>query len=394
MELKEKLAAEVKAANALIGGDMTPEQVEELAQHVSAAEQIKSEMDVRAKAGDVLSKLEGMEAGKVEQRAARSLGDHFVKSAGDRVGALGMRGGAVAVPEFKAGTNMLKPASTEGFTTQWDTNVVAEKRQRLVVADLLSASNLTNADSVAYLVEQPRVGDLAAVAEGATKPKISYGDPLLKRETLTKLAGIITVSDELIEDLGFLKNEIDNRLVYDLQAVEEKQLLAGDGSGANLTGLLNREGVQKKTAASPEENADAVFQAMTLISNATDLVADGIVMNPADYESFRLAKDANKQYYGGGYFAGQYGNGGVALNPNIWGLNTVVTPAIEKGKCLVGAFRLGASLYRKGGIRLEATNSHEGQFADNLVTIRAEGRIALAVRYPAAFVELTLGAGA
>ena len=47
-------------------------------------------------------------------------------------------------------------------------------------------------------------------------------------------------------------------------------------------------------------------------------------------------------------------------------------------------------MYRKGGVRVEATNTHADNFTNNKVTVRAEERVALAVRYPAAFVKVGL----
>jgi len=212
-------------------------------------------------------------------------------------------------------------------------------------------------------------------------------------DALKKIAGWIDLTDEFIEDLGFLKSEIDTRLLYQLTMFEEAQLLSGNGTGQNLLGIRNRSGVQVQAApTAAADNADAVFQAMTKVSTATSLTADALVIHPLDYQEFRLSKDGNGQYFGGGYFQGQYGNGSVLENPNLWGLRTVVTTAATQGEVLLGAFRIGATVYRKGGVRVEATNTHADNFTNNKVTIRAEERVALAVRYPAAFVKVGLAA--
>ena len=46
---------------------------------------------------------------------------------------------------------------------------------------------------------------------------------------------------------------------------------------------------------------------------------------------------------------------------------------------------------RKGGLRVEASNSHSTFFQENKVAIRAEERLALAVYRPAAFAVADLG---
>ena len=53
------------------------------------------------------------------------------------------------------------------------------------------------------------------------------------------------------------------------------------------------------------------------------------------------------------------------------------------------AFGQAAQVFRKGGIRVEASNSHSDFFIKNLVAIRAEERLALAVYRPGAFGEVT-----
>jgi len=158
-----------------------------------------------------------------------------------------------------------------------------------------------------------------------------------------------------------------------------------------VLGILRRAGIQTETGATILDNADAAFRAITKVSTGSGLDADGIVINPVDYQTFRLKKDANLQYYGGGFFAAEYGNGTLTAQPPLWGMRTVVTPAITAGTVLVGAFSQAATVYRKGGVRVESTNSHASDFTSNLVTVRAEERIALAVRRPAGFVKLTLG---
>ena len=102
-------------------------------------------------------------------------------------------------------------------------------------------------------------------------------------------------------------------------------------------------------------------------------------------------KDANKQYLAGGPFYGPYGNGnGPAEEPPLWGLRVVPTQAIAKGTMVIGAFKLGGSVIRKGGRVVDVTNSDGDDFDKGLIAFRPSERIALAVRYPAAFVKLSI----
>lgn len=340
----------------------------------------------------------------VAAKSAPTLGDHFVKSVGDSLLDLRSRpGSTVTVPEFRAEGDgegdTVATVTTAGdaltpILTDYDRTIVKPKRQRPVIADLLGTGTVSG-NAISYFVEGADYGDFATVAEGATKPQLSFDNPSAVTDPIRKIAGWIKVTDEFLEDLPFLKSEIDNRLMYKLAMFEEAQLFRGDGAGTNIQGLLNRDGVQLETATDADDLPDAIFRAITKVSTATDLTADGIVINPADYQNMRLMRDGNGQYYGGGFFTGPYGNGGFSAFQPIWGLTPVVSPVAEVGKPVVGAFGLGATVYRKGGVRVAATSSNQDDFINNLVTIRAEERIGLAVRVPAAFVKVeTAEAGA
>lgn len=366
--------------------------------HAERRERMREEVNASQRPGATGSGVLG--SSEPSERPARTLGEHFASAVGDRIATARAEGSrfTVSAPEFhNAATDVQVTGGSSGdlgaVLTQVDTNIVTGFRRRLTVADLLSPGTLTG-QAITYFVEGALEGDFATVAENGQKPQLHFVNPTPVTEALAKIAGFIKESDEMIEDLPFLVSAINTRLLYQLGLVEENQLLSGNGTGTNLRGLLNRSGVQVLGATTDPAagNPDQLFKALTAVSTATGLDADGIVINPADYQNLRLMKDANDQYFGGGFFQGQYGNNGVEEQPPLWGRRTVVTPAIAAGTVLVGAFQAAATVYRKGGVRVEATNSNEDDFTNNRVTIRAEERVALAVRKPTAFVKVTLGA--
>jgi hypothetical protein len=107
-------------------------------------------------------------------------------------------------------------------------------------------------------------------------------------------------------------------------------------------------------------------------------------MNPTDWLVVQLLKASDGTYIGDAPFM-------RPVAPTLWGLPVAVTPAMAAGVALVGAFRSASQTFRKGGIRVAATNSHQDFFVKNLVAIRAEERLALAVYRPGAFGEVTRG---
>ena len=402
MNLKDKLAALKKEAESIMpkvaeGDAEAMKRAAELADEIEDVEEkIKAADEFAAKVkgiGSIGSKQPG---GKVE---AKSLGQFTA----DRVKAKGLTStekfGFTNLGTFTGSkadaTPMVSPSDVTSALADVQERLYEVPRRRLMIADLLGQETTTRS-AVTYFVESATVnGAAASVAENGKKPLVSFGNPDPVTENVRKLAAVLKESDEMLDDLPWLASAIDNRGIYLVQLLEEDQLLNGDGAGNNLNGILNRTGLGSEQTATGEANcADAIFRAINKVAQDSPFTADGIVINPADYQTLRLAKDSNNQYYGGGFFAGQYGNGGVAEQPPIWGLRTVVTPAIAAGTVLVGAFQQGASVIRRKGLTIDIANQNEDDYIYNRIAVRIEERLALAVRYPAAFCKVSVTAAA
>lgn len=407
MNLKTQRAAALSTAQELIDGakaagrDLTAEEKSTVEAKFSEVEGFDTQIKAAADSDALMKRLGsyGDVAGDGDREAkgaAKSLGEHFVKSVGteglSRVKTIS--GATVAAPSWApsakaAGDTQGTPEVLAPWLTDMDRTIVRAFR-RPVISDLLGTGTLTG-NAVTYLVEGGVEGGFETVAPGGLKPHFHLTDPTTRTDALKKIAGVLSFTDEMVEDAAFWVSEINQRGLYLLALAEENQLLTGSGTGNNILGLLNR-GIQTEASEAAADNADAVFRALTKVQTATGLSADGIAVNPLDYQNFRLSKDANGQYFGGGLFTGQYGNGGIQEQPGLWGQRTVVSAAVPAGTAIVGAFNAAATVYRKGGVRVESTNSHADDFDHNLIRTRIEERVALAVRNPAAFVNVSLSA--
>jgi HK97 family phage major capsid protein len=405
MNLHAQRAAAIKSARAILDGakadgdrDLTADEQQTVNDHLAEVK----DLDVKIKGQELVKSVMSLGGGDPEEdpdgekpTGAKSLGEHFAATVkADGFARLkSISGFTVSAPEFKAATDpQVVPGVFGQRLTDVDTTVVRAYRPGPVVADLLGSGTISG-NAVSYFVEGPVEGDFATVAELGQKPQMHFGDPTQVTDSLKKIAAWWDMSDEMVEDVPFMVSEINNRGLYMLGMAEERQLLSGDGTGTNLRGLLNRSGIQTETSAiGGEDDADALFRAMTKVQTATGLGADGIIINPTDYQRLRLSRDANGQYFGGGFFTGPYGNGGVAEQPPLWGMRTVVSSAVAAGTAVVGAFGQAATVYRKGGVRVESTNSDAGKFTSNIITTRVEERVALAVRIPSAIVRVTFTA--
>jgi HK97 family phage major capsid protein len=188
----------------------------------------------------------------------------------------------------------------------------------------------------------------------------------------------------VLSDEPQLRAIIDNELMYGLRLVEDTQILNGDGTGENLTGILNTSGIQTyswSAGAVGDLKADAIRRAATL-SFLAYYEPTGVVMHPNDWEDIELSKDANGQYL----VAVSVALGG---EPRLWRIPVVDTPAIAEGTALVGAFGTAAQLYDREQASIRISEQHADFFVRNAIVILAEQRLALAVKRPEAFVEVT-----
>ena len=341
----------------------------------TALAEVKSAVEAGEKSAEDLQGAITEKADKeVEEKAMpRTLGENFVEAI--KAQTIGKKFD-FNVPAFKAATDIqTSPAGAVDFATTFDKTVVEAARVPLVVRDLFGAENISGSTLV-YLVEGAMQGAPAVTAEGAEKPQIHFADPTPKTVSLAKVACHIKESDEYIHDYPFLASAINGRLLYELGLVEQNKL---------VTDLLATSGIQTGTYAAnatASDIADAILQAAMDVQNSSGFAADAILINPADWYALRIAKDGENRYYGGGFF-------GAQNVPNLWGINVCVSPAVAAGTIVVGAYKTCASVVQNGGVSVEAVNTNEDDFVKNLMTIRAEERLALAVRRPAGFKKLT-----
>lgn len=360
------------------------ETVEAINEAKDAIEAEKARQEAIAEKGKILSSLKSAEPKAVERDEAKTLGEYAVKN----LDLSAVRSGA----SKSAGTGFGFKAYTDAQSSQqiltYDQSVVDVASMReLAIRNLFGAETITG-NAIKYFIlgakEDNSAPSPGSVNEGAAKPQFHIVESSATA-TLQKIAGWFYETDELLEDNAFLKSAIDNRGLFELDAAVEKYL---------LTTLLATSGLGTATYAhGGSVSADDIFKAMMTIKTQSNLNADAVVINPADYQTLRLAKENSGagQYYGGGCFYGPYGQGAVNAQPGIWGLNTVITSSIASGTILVGAFKQAASVITKqgGGARIEVVTGDHDDAIYNRVTVVVEERLALATRIPAGFVKIT-----
>jgi HK97 family phage major capsid protein len=309
----------------------------------------------------------------------------FTKGSGKRSSALNLDN----VIGFRQEMEMARATLlTTGLTSyQRPPGIVLQEQQPLTIAQLFSQGE-TTAPTIRIFKETSYTNAATAVAEEGQKPEATFA--LEEADfAVRKIAVVGRVSDEMLSDFPAVRDYINARLGFMVQSKEDSELLNGDGTSNRITGVLNTGSIQTEAAAASATTIDAVHKALTKVRTVGFFEPDAIVMNPLDWQTIRLSKDSNGQYYAGGPFSGPYGVGGYSVAGFLWGKPVIETTAISQGTALAGAFRIGGQIFRRMGLTMEMTNSDASDFQYNRIAIRAEERLALVIYRPLAFATIT-----
>ena len=264
--------------------------------------------------------------------------------------------------------------STSGGPTGRPTyrdDIVPLPTRQTRVRDLLPTVKVETG-AIEYPKQTTRTNAANTVAEGALKPESAYGFTM---QTVTPkvIAHWVPASVQILEDSPQLAGIIDTELRYGLSLKEDAQLLAGDGTGENLSGLITNS-----TAYSAPFDPDGTETMIDTVAlgllqtTLADFTPTGIIMHPSDWMRIRLLKDADGKYL--------LGDPGANVPAVLFGLPVVATTSMTIDKFLVGDFQRAATLYDRWEPRVEVSTEHADFFVRNLVAIRAEERLALATK--------------
>jgi HK97 family phage major capsid protein len=253
----------------------------------------------------------------------------------------------------------------------------------LGIRDLLMPGSTTS-NAIEYPVETDNPLTIAAafVSEGAVKPQAPPLTFDLKSSPVRTLAHWQRASRQILDDVPQLMSTIDGRLRYGLAYVEEQQFLYGDGTGLNLFGIIPQATAYSAafTPTSPT-NIDTLRLAQLQASLAL-YPATGFVLHPTDWAKIELTKDAQQRYI--------VGDPQSQLSRTLWGLPVVTSFSMQVTKFLTGSFRYGAQIFDRMSMEVLISTENADDFVRNMITIRAEERLAFAVYRPAAFIYGTL----
>jgi HK97 family phage major capsid protein len=321
--------------------------------------------------------------------ARKSLADHFnespefmaLKEYGRGTARLTLKGDDAA-PFLERKTTILESSlgfqSTGVFGIDRTPGIVAEARTRLFLSDLL-----THRPTEAAVIDFVRVSQGVAVASPAAEASDKAENALALQAVSQKvqtIASWIPISRQAYMDLADLAAFLGNSLKYACDLAVELQMLSGDGTGANINGLIHQAS-SFNTGLLPGSptRIDYIATAIEQIQIARELQPTFVVVNPADWWAMRMQKNTQANYI--------LGDPSQPGPPNLWTLTPIVSPSIAAGSFLVGSSSpVAVEVRDRLEFLLEVSDSHASYFTQNLLAARGECRLALAVYRPGAFV--------
>ncbi len=259
-------------------------------------------------------------------------------------------------------------------------------RRPLTIFDLITVGD-TESDTIEYPRVTTETNNAAVVAEATATSGGSGASPesALALEKVTAvvkaISHFIPATNRALNDAGQVRTLIDNFLEHGLREKLEDQIVGGDGSGENFTGIANVSGVQAQAWAT--NILTTLRQARTKVRVTGRAKASAYLLHPNDWEDIDLLQDNEARYF--------FGGPSVLGTPRLWGLPVVECEAVTEGYGYCGDFKQ-VVLWNRAGATIQVSNSHSDFFIRGLVAILAELRAAMGILRPSAIVEADLTA--
>lgn len=309
---------------------------------------------------------------------AESWGDQFVKSAGyGDFQKKGPQRGSVGVEVKNTVTNAIANTFSERRPG------IVEGAFRVFTIEDLLVNIPTTSNAIDWIRENVFTNAATETAEGGQLPQssITFTPGTMPVQSI---GHFVKITRQLAMDNAALAAYINRRMIYGVNLKVENQLVAGNATAPNLSGLTNAGNFTAHgyTAASLTALSLSPTNCFDLIGKMigdcalADYPADVVVLNTGDWWTLRLAKDSQGRYL--------LGDPGSNVVPMLFGRPVVASNAMVVGKVWVGSLSQAATLHIREGIALDLSDSDENNFQNQLVTIRATRRLALTVEKPAA----------
>lgn len=317
-------------------------------------------------------RLEAMSEKAVQKKetAPKSIGEALTKTYADNLDKIKEaveKGGKINL-DVKT-TTITNDYTGDYALTDFDTEVDRVVRKREGILDAVNRGT-TSSKFVTYVTQKKDASGEAPAwtREGDAK---TQSEPQWEEisEEVKKIASYVKVSKEMLEDLSFIRGEINQDLLAQLNEGIESALLNGAG-GTSITGLLG--------AGLPVFNA-GTFAGAVANANITDVlrVAKGqiesanfspthVILNPADITALQITKGTDGTYTYPMYLP-------MDGSMVVAGMKIVSSTFINAGLYIVGDMSKVNVKFRNNLALSVGLDSDD--FTKNMITILAEARL-------------------
>lgn len=339
-------------------------------------QQLKYAQDLAKVQAEVLAIQKKNEEYPEQAEASKSIGEKFVLTKSFAEFAKDVRGGKRVRETFST-----KAATTSTTTTGVTDNflggmgslpgIISSPSRRLIVESLIPHIPVT-AGAMDMVKENSFTNGAASVAEGSAKPESTFEFEKYN-VSLETVAHWTKISEQLAADAPAVAAFINARMQYGLQNKIDGQIITGTGTSGQISGFLKSGNHTDYSSAITIETGDTLIDFAAKIMaelEAAEYLPEYIVLNPKDWTALTLLKDTQKRYILGGP--------GSASEKQLWGVPVRTTSAMTQGKYLIADFGLGAAILDRQELSVDIDREKD-DFTKNLLTIRVERRLALAV---------------
>ena len=340
---------------------------------VKADEALVKQNDLAARLSELEKKM-ARDPGDDEDRREKTIGEQVAKSEDLKAFAEKGARGAIRI-QVKDVTSADGSAGTL-IENQRLAGVMMLPQYPRRIRSLLNVARTTT-NMIEYVKELGFTNSAAVVSEGVEKPEseITFEEDTAPIRTI---AHWIHIARQAMDDAPQIQGIIDGRLRWGLEAAEEDEILNGDGTGQHLDGLISQAtAYSAPISISGATTIDTLRLAMLQASLAL-YPANGIVIHPTEWARIELTKTSDGAYL----FANPQGVAG----PTLWGLPVVATQAMSGDDFLVGAFNMAATIWDRMDTEVLISSEDRDNFVKNMLTVRAEKRMGLAVYRPEALI--------
>lgn len=255
----------------------------------------------------------------------------------------------------------------------------------VALLDVVPHIQVTQA-SVEYVQDVTAQADLidvpAIVPESAPKPEAGVTFTVIT-EPIKTVAVMTNVTRQAAADVPQFVGYVDGRLRYALRRKADQQLLSGTGVGNDMTGILNRSGINTYAPGGAEARYRSIRHGITMMEQ-DETVPEIVVLNPADAEIFDLSNDTT---------AGLHAvdaQGGITMAPGrtSWGLRQVRSNAVTAGTAIL-IDPTAIAVFDRQQITAYTTDSHGVLFQHNILTLLLEARLGVGLFQPQGVAKIT-----